>query len=67
MKPAAAQSAAGGVPSSAPLMSAQDSVRNLHRERVRLIANLHPDRSGSTNTADAFQSVMEAFEELAAI
>lgn len=39
----------------------------LHRERVRLIACLHPDRSGSTNTADAFQSVIEAFEELAAL
>ena len=39
----------------------------LHRERVRLIANLHPDRSGSKNTAEAFQSVMEAFEELAAL
>lgn len=39
----------------------------LHRERVRLIANLHPDRSGSKHTADAFQSVMEAFEELAAL
>lgn len=39
----------------------------LHRERVRLIANLHPDRSGSKHTVDAFQSVMEAFEELAAL
>lgn len=39
----------------------------LHRERVRLIANLHPDRSGSKDTADALQSVIEAFEELATI
>ena len=37
----------------------------LHRERVRLIANLHPDRSGSANTGDALQTVIEAFEELA--
>lgn len=39
----------------------------LHRERVRLIANLHPDRSGSANTADALQIVIEAFDELAAL
>ncbi|MBK7891121.1 MAG: hypothetical protein IPJ84_09835 [Bdellovibrionales bacterium] len=39
----------------------------LHRERVRLIGCLHPDRSGSANTADALQTVIEAFEELGAL